>query len=163
MTMHVKDAGTWKQVASLHVKDAGTWKAVVAGYVKDAGAWKQFYAQAGGGGGGGGRTVSLSPNPADGFTQLDNYNSQGFVTITITATPTGFTSPVYSWTRVSGPSGQGAFGATGTSTAAVTISDTVPVFVDWQETWRCTVSEAADPAISVSADVVVTLRCENMS
>jgi len=43
MTMHVRDAATWKQVTSLSVKDASTWKSVIAGYVRDAGTWKAFH------------------------------------------------------------------------------------------------------------------------
>ena len=43
MTMHVKDAGAWKEVAQPSVRDGGAWKAVQEGWVKDSGSWKQFY------------------------------------------------------------------------------------------------------------------------
>lgn len=42
MTIHVKNAGVWKE-STLYVKDAGTWKAVNEGYIKDSGTWKQFF------------------------------------------------------------------------------------------------------------------------
>ena len=160
MTMHVRDGGAWKQVQVLSVRDGGAWKPVVAGYVKDGGAWKQFYAAAGGGGGGGGASLSLSPDPASFFTQLQNFNNSGYVSGNIVATPSGFSGTVtYSWTRISGASGAGAFSATGASTATLNIGSTVPCFQDWTETWRCT---ATDGTNTVSDDVVVTLRCENL-
>lgn len=40
MTLHIKDASTWKS-GTLYVKDGGTWKQPV-GYVKDGGVWKIF-------------------------------------------------------------------------------------------------------------------------
>jgi hypothetical protein len=161
MTMHVRDAGAWKGVIGLQVRDAGAWKPVLAGYVRDAGAWRQFYAPPGGGGGGGGGfSVSLSPNPADGFRTMNNFNTSGYVSVSITGTPAGFTSPTYSWARISGPSAYGAFSSSGTSTATVTIGATLPVFQDYTETWRLTVTEGAN---SATADVVVTLRIENLS
>lgn len=43
MSVHVRDAGTWKQVNGLWVRDAGTWKEVSTGYVKDGGVWKEMY------------------------------------------------------------------------------------------------------------------------
>lgn len=43
MTMHVRDAGTWKTVTAPSVRDAGTWKTVTGGWVRDAGTWKQFF------------------------------------------------------------------------------------------------------------------------
>lgn len=43
MTLHVKDAGVWKEVTIPSVKDAGAWKEVQEGWVKDAGTWKMFY------------------------------------------------------------------------------------------------------------------------
>lgn len=161
MTMHVRDAGTWKQVTALSVRDGGTWKPVVAGYVKDAGAWKQFYAAAGGGGGGGDAALTLDPDPAYELRVLPNFNSSGYVNVDIVATPSGFGGTVtYLWTRVSGASGAGAFSATGTTSATVNIGATVPCFQDWTETWRCTATDGTD---TVSVDVVVTLRCENLS
>lgn len=47
MTMHVRDAGVWKDVRAdgLYVRDAGTWKQVKEGYVRDAGTWKSFHVQ----------------------------------------------------------------------------------------------------------------------
>lgn len=43
MTLHVKDAGSWKSVTP-YVKDGGTWKAITNAYVKDGGTWKEFFA-----------------------------------------------------------------------------------------------------------------------
>lgn len=42
MTLHVKDATTWKEATALYVKDGGSWKEVTDAYVKDAGSWKSF-------------------------------------------------------------------------------------------------------------------------
>jgi hypothetical protein len=42
MTLHVKDATTWKE-AKPYVRDGGTWKEITNAYVKDAGSWKEFY------------------------------------------------------------------------------------------------------------------------
>lgn len=162
MTAHVKDGGTWKTLTGLHVKDAGTWKAVSAGYVKDAGTWKQFYG-AGGGGGGGGVSVSIDPSPANAFRQLNNFNTSGYVSKTVVGTPVGFTSPVYSWSRVSGASVGGAFTPSSYTAASTTIGATIPVFQECTETWRLTVTEASNPAIFATADVVVTLELANLS
>jgi len=43
MPMHVRDAGSWKEVTAPSVRDGGTWKAVKGAWVKDSGAWKKFY------------------------------------------------------------------------------------------------------------------------
>lgn len=158
MTAHVKSAGAWQELTALYVKVSGAWTAVLEGWVKSGGAWQQFYGSSGGGGGGG-TSVSLSPSPAEGFRQLNNFNSSGYVSQAIVATPTGFTSPTYAWTRVSGASSSGAFSASGTSTATLTVGATLPVFQDATETWRCTVTEGSNTAY---ADVVVTLRVENL-
>ena len=158
--MHARDAGAWKTVVGLSVRDAGAWKPVVAGYVRDAGAWRQFYAPPGGGGGGGGElSLSVVPNPADGYRTMNNFNTSGYVSIEITGVPVGFTSPTYAWSRISGPSAYGAFSASGTTSATVTIGATLPVFQDFTETWRLTVTEGANVR---TADVVVTLRIENL-
>jgi hypothetical protein len=43
MTLHIKDAGTWKTVNNVYVKDAGVWKEVNEIYIKDAGVWKNAF------------------------------------------------------------------------------------------------------------------------
>jgi len=43
MTMHVKQAGVWKQVNEFNVKQSGVWKDVNSGFVKEGGVWKQFF------------------------------------------------------------------------------------------------------------------------
>ena len=40
MTLHVNDAGTWKQAQEVFVNDAGTWKSCLDVLVNDAGTWK---------------------------------------------------------------------------------------------------------------------------
>ncbi len=42
MTLHVKDATTWKE-AKPYVRDGGTWKEITNAYVRDGGTWKEFY------------------------------------------------------------------------------------------------------------------------
>lgn len=44
VTLHVKVAGTWRQVIDApYDKVAGTWRTVSQGYIKVAGTWRQFY------------------------------------------------------------------------------------------------------------------------
>jgi len=43
MTLHVRDAGSFKEVDELTVRDAGSWKSVQEAWVRDAGSWKQFF------------------------------------------------------------------------------------------------------------------------
>lgn len=43
MTIHVGDAGTYKEAQQIYVGDAGTWKEVQEGYVGDAGVWKPMF------------------------------------------------------------------------------------------------------------------------
>jgi len=43
MTLHVRDAGSWKEVNELSVRDAGAWKDVQEAWVRDGGTWKQFF------------------------------------------------------------------------------------------------------------------------
>lgn len=89
-----------------------------------------------------------------------NFNTYGYVSTNINAIPSGFTSPTYAWTRVSGASVGGAFAASGINTSGITLGATIPVFTDCIETWRCTVTEGANSAYK---DVEVTLRIENLS
>lgn len=42
MPMHLKNAGTWKELKP-HVKVGGSWQPIQNGYIKVAGTWETFY------------------------------------------------------------------------------------------------------------------------
>lgn len=103
MTLHVKDAGTWKEVTNLYVKDAGSWKEVTSGQVKDT-TWKEFKTT--GGGGGGGYTYTVVATSTSGGKTIDGSFtlsplSGGTVAWTVTyasSSPPGFWSTNTSYT-----------------------------------------------------------------
>lgn len=43
MTIHVNDAGTWRQITNVYVNDAGTWREATEIYVNDAGTWRRVH------------------------------------------------------------------------------------------------------------------------
>ena len=120
MTLHVKDAGTWKTVNNVYVKDSGTWKEATYAYVKDAGTWKAFhepsgssyyYTLDGSGASGSGTFVgggSVSADPASGanpFFNMSYYSSSppGFWQGNSMATPGAFSSTCSSTSKTASP------------------------------------------------------------
>lgn len=43
MSLHLNDAGTWRQAQAVYVNDAGTWRAIQEIYVNDAGTWRSVF------------------------------------------------------------------------------------------------------------------------
>lgn len=43
MTLHVNDAGTWRQATNVYVNDSGTWREIQEIHVNDAGTWRLVY------------------------------------------------------------------------------------------------------------------------
>ena len=85
MTLHVKDAGSWKSVTP-YVKDGGTWKAVTNAYVKDGGTWKEFF--------------TAAAVPPTFYISAQNMSSgSNVVTVTLTLNSTGGVS--WNWTAAS--------------------------------------------------------------
>jgi hypothetical protein len=43
MTLHLNDAGTWRQAQGVYVNDSGTWREIQEVYVNDAGTWRSVF------------------------------------------------------------------------------------------------------------------------
>jgi hypothetical protein len=46
MTLHLNDAGTWRDIQGVYVNDAGTWREIQEVYVNDAGTWRSVFLNA---------------------------------------------------------------------------------------------------------------------
>lgn len=46
MTLHINDAGIWRQIRGVYVNDSGTWRDIREVYVNDAGTWRTVFAAA---------------------------------------------------------------------------------------------------------------------
>jgi hypothetical protein len=165
MTLHVKTASAWTAVNELHVKTGGAWAEVQNAYVRDAGTWKEFY------------TAEEPPPeppptltvsaPSSTVSHVDaGFASSGSVqslssdvpTITVTGA-TG--TKTYLWTRVSGPSVQGAFSVASSTSLTPRWAGYAVDGPPSTETWRCTVTDSI--GVTGYKDFTISLGWSNLT
>lgn len=152
MTLHVKDAGTWKEVTDLYVKDAGSWKAVTNAYIKDDGTWKEFFTaaidvvsvNAG-------ADISLSVNDNTGnWPQVVGSNRQAV------PSPSDDGNYSYSWTKLSTIINNGrplTPSGTTTDTIIFAVSLDVPAQSSDKERWQIEVTDGNGGSVTDTIDV----------
>lgn len=88
MTLHINDAGTWRDITNVYVNDAGTWRDIQEIHVNDAGTWRLVFAALAVQLLGGGSYVATANSSVISFNNTGEFTGSG---------PTGGASSPWNW------------------------------------------------------------------